>query len=153
MNQTVSRQRIYSGLLALGACILIYRTITMVAQGSLVILVLWVSVLLIAELLIDASCLAACLNWWIKNDHAHSYLPLRLGTAAALVHAIRVLIFALGRTESFLNFDVRPDQIEAHSATWSCTGVYFASIMAVLGVIGVLVIWRLRRRAKKIIQQ
>ena len=118
MNQGVSRQRIYSGLLALGACILLYRTITMLAQGSLGILVFWVSVFLIAELLIDASCLAACINWWIKNDHAESYLPLRLGTVAALLHAVRVLIFALGRTERFLNIDVRPDQVEAHSVTW-----------------------------------
>ena len=38
---------------------------------------------------------------------------------------------------------------EAHADTWTWFGVYFAAIMAVLGVIGVIIIWILIRRAKK----
>jgi hypothetical protein len=119
----------------------------MAAQGSLTILTTWVSVLLIAELLIDLACLIASIRWWIKNDYDHSFLPLRLGTAAALLHAVRVLIFVLGRTEKFYNFDVRPEMGDLHAGTWSWAGVWFASVMTILGVIGVIVIWRLRRRA------
>jgi hypothetical protein len=37
----------------------------------------------------------------------------------------------------------------AHADTWTWFGIYFASIMAVLGVIGVIIIWILIRRAKK----
>jgi hypothetical protein len=147
MTNSPPNQRLYAGLLALGACILICRTSTMVIQGSLSILVPWVSGLLIAEFLIDLGCLLACIHWWIKNEHKHSYLPLRLGTAAALLHAIRVLIFVLGRTERFHNFDVRPEMYEQHMGTWGWSGVYFAAVMALLGVCGVLVIWRIRRKS------
>jgi hypothetical protein len=33
MERTVSRQRIFAVLLGLGACILLFRTILMIAQG------------------------------------------------------------------------------------------------------------------------
>lgn len=144
----VSRQRIYASLLALGASILLYRTITMISQGALDILVVWVSILLITELLLDLSCLLSSVRWWISKNRAKALIPLRLGAAAALLHALRVLVFVLGRTGPWINFDVRPEQQEAHSDTWTWTGVYFAAIMAVLGVIGVIIIWILIRRAK-----
>jgi GNAT superfamily N-acetyltransferase len=77
----------------------------------------------------------------------YDYLPLRLGTAAALLHAFRVLVFAFGRTKPFLNFDVRPYRLDMHEGTCSWTGVYFATTLAALGIMGVIIIWRLRRRA------
>ncbi len=46
-------------------------------------------------------------------------------------------------------FDVRPEYHAEHSETWTWAGVYFAAIMSVLGVIGVIIIWILIRRAKK----
>lgn len=146
MNLNASKQRIYASLLALGACILLFRTIAMISGGSLAILVLWVSVLLIAELLMDASCLLASVRWWIANNPGKSHLALKLGASAAILHAIRVLIFVLGRTGPWKDFDVRPEQRAMHYTRWSWTGVCFAGIMSVLGVIGVLIIWRLRRR-------
>jgi hypothetical protein len=69
--------------------------------------------------------------------------------AAAIFHALRVLVFVIGRVGPWINFDVRPEHHEAHSDTWTWTGVYFAGIMAVLGVIGVIIIWILIWRAKK----
>lgn len=149
MGFVLSKQRIYASLLILGACILLFRTLTMIAQGNLEVLVIGVSALLIAELLVDAACLLSSIRWWVKDDKNYDRLPLRLGAAAALLHAVRVLIFVLGRVGPWIDFDVRPAQRALHSARWSWGGVYFAAIMTVLGVLGVLIIWRLRRRAKR----
>jgi hypothetical protein len=149
MNSTISKQRIYASLLILGACILLFRTIMMLSQGDLVILVAWVSALLIAEMLVDAACLLSSIRWWIADDKNYDSLPLRLGAAAAIVHAFRVLIFVLGRIGPWINFDVRPVHRALHAARWSPWQLYFASIMSILGLIGVLIIWTLRRRAKK----
>jgi len=149
MGNKGTPQRFYASLLALGACILLYRTITMTSQGSLNILALWVSILLMAEMLIDLGCLLSCIPWWISKDRAKSKLPLRLGAAAAIFHSLRVGVFVLGRVGPWVNFDVRPEHLEAHGNTWTWTGVYFAAIMSILGIIGVIVIWILIRRAKK----
>lgn len=149
MRYRVSRQRIYASLLAMGAGFLLYRTITMISQGALDILVWWVSILLIAELLLDLGCLLTCIYWWIQNDRAKARVALRLGAAVTILHALRVLVFVLGRTGPWINFDVRPEHQAAHAETWSWAGVYFAAIMSVLGIIGVIIIWLLIRRAKK----
>ena len=148
MDFTISKQRIYASLLALGASILLSRTITMLSQGALNILVLWVSILLIAELLIDLSCLISSVFWWIKNDKNKAIIPLRLGAAAAILHAIRVLVFVLGRVGPWIDFDVRPEQREMHFTRWTWTEVYFAAALSVLGIIGVIVIWYIIRNRK-----
>lgn len=149
MGITLSRQRIYASLLALGASILLYRTITMLSQGAMNILVLWVSIILIVEMVIDLSCFLTTIPWWISKDRAKARIPLRLGAAAAIFHSLRVLVFVLGRTGPWINFDVRPEQQQAHLNSWTWAGVYFAAIMAVLGVTGVIIIWILIRRANK----
>jgi hypothetical protein len=146
--KNMSKQRIYASLLALGASFLLYRTIMMISQGSLVTLVWWVSALLLAELIIDASCLASSIYWWIKNDSSFDRIPLRLGTAVVFLHSVRVLIFVLGRAGPFLYFDVRPEYRLLHEETWSWFGVYLASIMTILGITGVIIIWRIRRRRR-----
>jgi len=149
MADKAKRQRIFASLLALGACILLYRTITMISQGALEILALWVSILLFVEMTIDFACLVTTIPWWISRDRTKAKFPLRLGAAAAIFHALRVLVFVLGRTGPWINFDVRPEHLAAHAETWSWAGVYFAGTMAVLGVTGVIIIWLLIRRANK----
>ena len=119
------------------------------SEGLLDILVLWVSAMLIAEMLIDVGCLLSSIRWWIANDYSKSHLALKIGASAAILHAIRVLIFVLGRIGPWVDFDVRPEYRAMHYTRWSWSGVYFAAIMSVLGVIGVLIIWRLRRRPSK----
>ncbi|TKJ48041.1 hypothetical protein CEE34_00325 [Candidatus Aerophobetes bacterium Ae_b3a] len=149
MSFNVSKQRLYASLLILGACILLFRTITMLSQGALDVLVLWVSVLLIVELLIDTGCILSSVRWWITNDESKARIPLRIGAAAAILHSARVLIFVLGRVGPWIDFDVRPEHRALHSTPWSWGWLYFAAIMSVLGVIGAFIIWILRRRAKK----
>jgi hypothetical protein len=148
MNFNLSKQRIYASLLILGACILLFRTIVMVSQGYLAILIFWVSALLIAEMLVDAACLATSIRWWIADDKKYDSIPLRFGAAVAILHAIRVLVFILGRIGPWIDFDVRPVHRALHHTRWSPWQLYFAGILSVLGVIGVIVIWTCRRRAK-----
>ena len=149
----MSKQRIYASLLALGAAILLFRTIMMLAQGNLNILVRWVGGLLILEFLIDLGCFITALKWWLKNDIHYRNWPLRLGAVAAFVHAFRVMIFVLGRIGPWIDFDVQPGQKAMHDARWTWGGLYFAAIMSVLGVIGVLVIWYLIRRSRSRLPQ
>lgn len=149
MGSNLSKQRLYASLLILGACILLFRTIMMLSEGALDVLVLWVSILLIAEFFIDLGWLSSSIIWWISNDENKSSIPLRLAATAIIVHAVRVLIFVLGRVGPWIDFDVRPEQRALHDARWSWFGVYSAAILSVSGVIGVLIIWTLWRRAKR----
>jgi len=144
---TISKQRIYAFLLILGAGILLWRTLQlMFVEHGLETLVLWVILLTIVESIIDFSCIIGSLRWLISNDALKATLPLQLGATAAILHAIRVLIYVLGRTNLLLNFDVKPIYRSSYSVEWFW--VWFAAILSVLGVVGVIVIWRLRRRDK-----
>ena len=149
MNSEKSKQRFYAALLILGSCFMLYRTIALLYGGVLRLNVWWVSVFLFMEMAIDACCLITSIRWWIANDKSKESLPLRFGAAVALFHAFRVLIFVLGRTGPWVNFDVRPEHWALHATTWNWTQVYFASVMSVLGIIGVIVIWTFRRRRRK----
>ena len=149
MSLSKYKQRFFASLLILGASILLFRTIKMLSEGVLEILVIWVSILLIVELLIDLGCIVTSIPWWIKNDKSKDWIPLRFGAAAAILHAIRVLIFVLGRTGPWIDFDVRPEQREMHFTRWTWGEVYFAATLSVMGVIGVIIIWFFRQRATK----
>ena len=143
---TTRRYRIYAPLLAFGASVLLGRTIIMVSEGSFHVFVWWVALLLLAEPVLDVTTLLASLRWWTTGGVAHERFSLRAGAAAALLHAFRVLIFVLGRTGPWVDFDVRPEQRALHAARWTWGQVYFASILSLLGVVGVILIWRYRRR-------
>jgi hypothetical protein len=121
----------------------------LVSQGSLNVFVLWVSILLIAELLIDLACLVSLIFWWISDDENRASTPLRLAAAVIIVHAVRVLIFVLGRVGPCIDFDVRPEHRALHHTRWSWAGVYFAAIMSVLSILGLIIVWRLRWRARR----
>ena len=142
------KQRLYATALMLGAGLLLFRTISMIVGGALESQVAWVAVLLVGELLVDAACLAASLRWWITGSTGTAVSALRLGAAAALLHAVRVLIFVVGRVGPWIDFDLRPEY-RAPPHGGSVSGwVYFAAVMAITGVAGVIVIWTLRRRAR-----
>jgi hypothetical protein len=90
MERTVSRHRLYAALLGLGAGILLFRTVLMIAQGYLGRLVSWAAALLVVELLLNLGCLLGCLRWGIAGGEQQARLPLRLGAAAAILHAQRL---------------------------------------------------------------
>ena len=144
-----SKQRLYAALLFVGAGILLARTIIMLSQGALGVLVWWASGLLIFELIIDLACMMTSVNWFLSNDQTKDRIPLRLGAIAAIFHAFRVLIFVLGRMGPWIDFDVQPDQRALHDTRWTWADLYFATIMSILGLIAVIVIWRLRVGGKK----
>lgn len=143
------RQRIYASLLTLGAGILIYRTLSlMILEEGFVLLVPWVIALTIAELLLDLGWLVCSIRWYILKRQGKAVCALRLATAAIFLHAFRVLIYVLGRTGPWINFDVRPEHHASYTFEWFW--VWFAATLSVLGVLGVLIIWTIIRRKKKI---
>ncbi len=141
-----SRQRLYASLLALGATILLFRTLMMLTQGALSVLVIWVSGLLILELVLDVTTLLGAVRWWMTSAQKDAGFALRAGAAATILHALRVLIFVLGRTGPWIDFDVKPEHRALHSERWNWGEVYFAATLSVLGVVGVIIIWQYWRR-------
>lgn len=144
-----SKQRIYASLFILGIGFLLFRTITMISQGDLSIMVPWVSLLLITELLIDSFCVCSSVIWWLFNNKSKSILALRSCAAAIIVHAIRVFIFVMGRIGPWIDFDVKPEHRALHYTRWSWEGVYLAAILSTLSIIGLLVIWQLIKKTRR----
>lgn len=148
MNTAVAKQRIYAFLMILGAGILLFRTIRMMlVENALEILVPWVNLLLIAEFIVDLSCLLSAIKWFISKNLKNAILPLRLAAIATILHAIRVLIYIMGRAGPWVNFDVKPEYHVQYTFEWFW--VYFAGILSILGIVGVVVIWRLVRNHLK----
>lgn len=144
----MSRQRIFASLLALGAGILLFRTLRMMlVEGAFELLVPWVFALLIAEFLLDLSWGICSIRWFIHNRREKAVCALRLATAAIFLHALRVGIFVLGRTGPWINFDVKPEHHPTYTFEWFW--VYFASILSVLSVTGVIIIRGIIRRNKR----
>lgn len=137
-------QRTYAILIAVGASIPLYRTVSLAFfEGGLQKLLPVFVVLTFVEMAVDAACLGFSIRWAVHADGAYARVPLRLGAAATLIHFLRVAVFALGRTELFRNFDVRPEYRQTYEMNvfW----VYFASVLALLGVVGVVVIFLILR--------
>jgi len=137
-------QRIYAGLVAGGAAFLLFRTLYMLlVEDALYQLMGWVNALLIAEAVLDLACLLASIRWWMANDRSRSRLPLQLGAAVTMLHAIRVLAYVMGRTGPWVNWDVRPEYSASYRFDWFW--VWFAAILSVLSLVAVIVIWRIVR--------
>lgn len=145
--KTISR-RALATLLFLGAAFLLYRTIAMLAGGAVHQLVPWVVALLFLELVIDAITMAACLRWGTTLASRHGLQVFRLTAAVVIVHAVRVLIFVLGRVGPWLDFDVQPWARAGHAARWTWFGVYFAGSMSALSVVVLVIVWLYWRRRK-----
>jgi signal transduction histidine kinase len=148
MNPQFTKQRIYALLLIFGAGILLFRTLRMMlVENAFDILVLWVVMLLITEFILDFSCIVGSIRWFITNNRAKARIPLRLGAMATILHSIRVLVYVLGRTGPWVNFDIKPEYSQSYTFEWFW--VYFAAILSVLGVAGVIVIWQIIRYKSK----
>ncbi len=140
------RNRTIGILLSLGAAFLIYRTLTMLAEGALSHLVWWVNLLLIIELIIDIIALLVCLRWSVSLAAEHGTQVFRATAAVIWVHAIRVYIFALGRIGPWQDFDVRPEARAMHAERWSWGEVYFAVGMSTLSIALLIIYWVYRRK-------
>lgn len=145
MTATTRSRPVGPALLVGGAGILLYRTIALLAGGARAVLRSWVVVLTVVEMIVDAVTLVAAARWWRSGNTRDARLPLGMGAAATLLHAVRVLVFVLGRTGPWRDFDVRPEQRADHRQRWTWRGVVFAGLMSCLGVLGMLIIWRARR--------
>lgn len=143
----MNRQKIYSSLLILGAGILLFRTIRLLTiENGWNVLAGWVILLTFIEMAIDLLCIIFSSQWLFGNSSGARSISLRLGASAAILHAIRVLIYALGRTGPWINFDVKPEFRSTHDVNmfW----VYFASILSFLGILGVIIIWKILKSNK-----
>ena len=96
---------------------------------------------------IDTLCIIFSFRWLFGQGSKHSKsISLRLGAIAAIFHAFRVLIYVLGRTGPWINFDVKPQFRSTHNMEmfW----VYFATVLSILGILGVIIVWITIQRAK-----
>lgn len=141
-------QRVYSFFLALGASILLFRTLRLTFfEGGFEQLVLFCVVLTFVEMVFDVLCLVFSISWLVSSDSRNSSVPLRLGAIATIIHFVRVLIFVLGRTPMFHNFDVKAEYHKAY--TMDLFWVVFAMTLSVLGVAGVVIIGIVIKRNSK----
>ncbi len=134
------------GLLLGGAAVLVYRTVALLS-GARTVLKGWVVGLTIVEMSVDVATIVGSARWWATRAPRDGRLALRFGAAATLLHAVRVLVFVLGRVGPWRDFDVRPERRADHRDRWTWGGVIFAGTMAALGVLGVGIVWRIRRSA------
>jgi hypothetical protein len=131
--------RVQAVLTASGISILLARA-TIIAVGSRSILKRWVIGLAAVELVLDAATVGTSIRWWMTNLRRHRRLPFQLATAATLLHAVRVLVFVLGRFRPLKDFDVRPAHRHGHDRHWTWGQVSFAAVMSSIGVAGVFVL-------------
>jgi hypothetical protein len=139
-----NRQRTYAALIGIGIWVLLFRTIVMLTDGSLGILMPWAAALLFAEFALNVGTFMTSVWWWRAGSEQRAWLPLRLAAAAVVLHAVRVAIYVLGRTGPCRDFDWRPESRGVTPPEWNW--VVAAAILAVLGLIGVVVVWRVRQR-------
>lgn len=143
------RQAVFAILLVLGAVVLLGRTVAMLSGGALGVLVPWAGALLLAEFVLDVAWLVFAVRWLSTRGTGVVGPTLRVAAAAILIHALRVLVFVVGRVGPWIDFDVRPLERAAHPERWTWGEVYFAGTMALLSVIGVGLVWRYRMRTTR----
>ena len=139
---SMRQQRIISGLLFLGGCVLVFRVLSMLAGGARDVLVGWVYALLIAELVVDLLALAMLARWFGHCTVPARTLAIRVTAIVVVLHAIRVGIFALGRIGPWIDFDVRPEARATHADRWTWGDVWFASAITIVSVVILIWFWK-----------
>ena len=141
------QQRLYAGFIMVGMGILIFRTLRMVmVEQAYEILTDWAYTLLVLEFMLDSAAFLAAMRWFVLSKWKYASSAFKLTAWAVIFHAFRVLIYVLGRTGPWVNFDVKPEYHAEYTFDWFW--VYFAAVFSVLGLIGVYVVWRLWLRRK-----
>lgn len=147
-NQSTVKQRFWAFLVTGGIGILLFRSIHMLfMEQALSMLVSWVAALLLAEALVDLLCVISALRWFINGKVRYAWFPLRLAAVAVVLHAIRVIIYVLGRTGPNKNFDINREFREFVQLDWFW--VYSSAAIAGVGLIAVFIVWLLMRNRKQ----
>lgn len=141
LSASMGRDRLHAVLVGGGIWILLVRAVVLLTN-SWRVLRRWVVTLAAVELALDIATSCASVRWWLSSARRHRQLALRLAAAAVIVHAVRVLIYVLGRFRPFKDFDVRPEQRDSHDQRWTWGSVSFAAVMSVLGMVGVIIVAR-----------
>lgn len=148
MKNRLKGRRAFAALLFFGAAFLLYRAIMVVYGGAVYVNVWWVAALLFLEMGLDALCMFCAAVWFVKADKPSESITLKVTAAIIIVHAVRVLIFVIGRVGPWIDFDVTPEHRLAHSSRWVWTDVFLAGTPASLSVIALIVIWQTRKWQK-----
>lgn len=141
--------RLAAAGLVLGSGFLLARTVMLMAEGHLRTYTWWAAGLLGLEFFVDAVAAGAGVAWLVTRRPGHATLALRAVAAMILMHAVRVVVFVLGRTGPWVDFDVRPPYRTEYATTWTWFEVWFAGTGAALSVIVLVLVWRLRIRTSK----
>lgn len=143
MKLAWNQQRTYAVLIGIGIWALLFRTIVMLTDGSLAVLMPWAVGLLYVEFALNIGTFVAAIWWWAGATERRAGLPLRLAASAIVLHAVRVAIYVLGRTGPWRDFDWRVAYRGTAPPQW--LWVILAATLSALGLVGVFVVWRLRR--------
>jgi hypothetical protein len=137
--RVTTKKRIYAYLLFLGASILLFRTIRLAFLENGLEKLLFIPILLLfIELASDGICIIASFLWSCKLKKTIGSIALRSGAFSTVLHLQRVVIFALGRSKYFKDFDIKPEYRNLHEidAFW----VIFALTLSIMGIIGLLIV-------------
>jgi len=134
--------------LAVGAGFMFGRTIVLIGGGALATYTRWCAGLLVLESIVDLMALITVVAWGLKRGARAEAIAMRAVASVVILHAIRVLVFVLGRTGPWIDFDIRLEHRVAYADQWTWAGVVFAAVMAALSLIVLAVVWRARRAGR-----
>lgn len=140
------RTRLPAAGVVAGSGFLLARTIVLMAGGALRLYSGWAAALLAIEFVVDAATVVAGGVWFVTRQAHHRTRALRAVAVMILVHAVRVMVFVLGRTGPWVDFDVRAQRRAEYATTWRWFDVWLAGTGATLSLIVLAVVWRRRRR-------
>lgn len=132
-------------LIIFGASILLFRTIRlMFFEDGLIILALWTKILTFIEMIIDLLCVLATFKWLKESELRFRSISLWLGSTVTIFHALRVLIYILGRVGPWKDFD--KDPVYRLQGTTNTFWLLLAGSLSVVGVFGVIIIGKLMKQ-------
>ena len=138
-----------AGALTAGAVVVLGRAAALLTAESRRVLKRWVTTLAGIEFGVDLLALFASLRWWRCGSAVGRRPALGVAAVAAVVHAVRVAIFLLGRTPPLKDFDVRPEYRAEHDQRWKPWHLWFAGTLSASSLAVVFAFWRrLRRRTQ-----
>ena len=147
-------EAISPGILIIGSLILFTRTILMIKNGALSILIPWVAFTIPLEMLLDGITAVSCSIWmYYVFKKSCSTLKIRsislyFSACCTSLHALRVSIFVLGRYPFVKDFDVRREYRSDHSRRWRWWQVYLAAILSFIGLLIMLIFWYYLKKCK-----